>query len=255
MAGILANRFVRGLLIALISVGLTSVLTVSGSFLYFQGKVDTLERSLGAYAIREATAAADRAVDAVEKAEARAVVAVMETKSKVQRAIGISHDTAQAAISESKEDAVAVIADAHNIAPNARAVLNLNEYWARRWCDRAGVREVGTTYRNTTAAPMEVAVTIGLHVGLGRPRTCRAAVVVDMDVVVDERGLGSRFASSPRWGDALSCTAVVTIPPAAAYAVHGTGPVQAWHELSSSPCDIPETLSGGETATDSPSSP
>ena len=218
-----SNRFGWGLFIALVSVGVTIVVTLTASVSYFQGKVDTLERSLGEYAIRESRAAANRAVDAVEKAEADTL-----------KAVEAIQEIAEQAITRAQADAVSVIADARGIAANAQAVVKLNEYFKRRWCNRAEVRQLGTTYRNTTALPLEIAVTMGIEPGKPRPPICRVAIVVDKTIVVDDRGVGSRMGR--RLDGAPFCTTTVTIPAATAYAVEGSGRVIAWYELSASPC-------------------
>ena len=219
------KRWVRELSKILITVAVTATATLLLTVGYFHGKVDAIQTSLGEYAIRESRAAAARAVDAVMKAEAAAL-----------ESIEVTTDAAHGTIFDAQTDVLSTVADAHGIAADEQAVVRLNEYLNRRWCNRTGSRQLGTAYRNTTALPLEVAVTVGPVRSVGRAPERRAIVAVDNIAVVDDRGVGSRIGSSAFGGDSFLCSTTVTVPPAAAYAVRGSGRLITWHELSTSPC-------------------
>ncbi len=218
-------RLARDLLIAAVTTGVTVTVTLVGTAAYFQGQVDSVKDLVGEYAIRETRAAVAQAVDAVVVAETEA-----------REAVGVSLEKAEQAIRETQAESVSAIADAHGIAPDGRAVLEITEYLGRRWCDQASRRRLGQAYRNTGAVPLEVAVTIGAHRVPGQHR-CQATVLVDGEIVADDRGVALRIGSwALSHGVPFSCTVGVTIPPGATYEVAGDGAVIAWQELAASSC-------------------
>ena len=212
-------------LISLASALVGGALALWGSVHYFQGQVDALKDTLGQYALREAGKAAATAIGGVEDAGGQALEAIGARQGEVERAIY-----------EAKADAIAVVSGAVGLAGSKRAVLRLDDYFNRRWCDRTEDRRLGGAYPNDTALPLDIAVTVEAELITFRDAICDASVLVENSSVLRSRE--KNFYLRRRSMDPVEdfCTATATVPPKATYSVQGEGRVVAWFELSSSPC-------------------